>query len=210
MSLPIENRSGQLNHQNFLTFMKENLGETYDALNTSGRELDRSTLTGFKGLMKEHEINMWNFLGFGKVLGIPITRGHMQEEVPINPADYRGVMYVMPYTERKPNGKGLDQRMLVVLPSEDTVEMAIIGPLPWGRESVAEFNRRFSPSETPYILSKWSPKHDESPLDTFMENQKALSAIVINKVEERNHIAVLDVATTLAHKIRKGTEKKAA
>jgi hypothetical protein len=195
MSLPIERRSGQSDN-NFSARMVKHVGlEEFQRLTELGHGLDQHT--GFKGLRMEYEIAMWNSFKYGRKLGGKIQRGNMYEQVPMDLREYRGTMYALPFTD--PSINGLDQRVLLVLPTEQNVEIALIGPRAvGGSKAIAGFQERFLPSQEPYLHTPWNLATDESPLQKFRETQAAFYAQVHSKIEETDHVSFLGHATTIA------------
>lgn len=196
MSLPIERKAGQSDSNSFSARMARHLGdEEFNRLNGMGRGLD--VVTGFKGLKYEHEIAMWDAFNYGRKLGGKIQRGSLYEHVPVDLNEYRGTMYALPFTD--PTINGLDQRVLLVLPSEQSVEVALIGPRSTGgSKSLSGFRERFLPSPDPYLHATWNLSTGESPLQKFRESQAAFFAQVYSRIDERDHVDFLGHATKVA------------
>lgn len=197
MSLSAERRSEQNNPDKFFTVLREGLSEEdFLALQNAGRELEKlDEPTGFSGLMKRHDIAFWNSLGYGKIVGTRIEKGNMLEKVDNDLNEYRGILYAFPFDDESVTG--LDQRFVILLPSQNSVEMAIVDPVSSAR--LGEFEKKFAPSQEPYLHAGWNPpKPGQTPLEAFITQKETFFVDSIRKIDEREHMNMLDIVTKVA------------
>lgn len=196
MSLPAERRPGQgnPNPDDFLAVLRAGLTEEdFDALQKAS-----DMPTGFSGLMKQHEIALWNSFGYGRIIGTRIKNGNMLEKVDNDLNEYRGVMYAFPYYDESVTG--LDQSFVILLPSQDSIEMAIVGPAS-GPRMLEEFRKKFAPSQEPYLHAGWNPpKPGQTPFEAFEAQKATFFVDSIMKIDEREHMNILDRVTETAQK----------
>jgi hypothetical protein len=161
--------------------------------------------SGFNGQMSV-QLNKWHRRELGLAIGFPSFNNQ-----------FRGIMYALPLNDfETPN---IDERVLLITPSETACHFAIIGP----RESKAitaklaeqennnsarDFHAIFSPSKEPFILYNWIPQSDYDPFNEFIADPNLLSKSVSVKVvlSKKNADLFLQEAVTVA--VKKAERKR--
>lgn len=194
------------------------INHNYTAAELQQHQEAGAQLAGYRGPMGP-SISQWAKEGLVKEIGIPLKKKNTGDP-PAEGQDYQGVMVALPLTEDKV--KGLDRRVLLVVPREDGCDFAIAGPkqskgphlfvaVHENGNNVDAFNRRYWGTETPSIVRS-SALNEEAGTSWFNQVIRSQSELDLGSfrqlTEEEDIQKSLNKALSIARRKKIGKEVK--